>query len=171
MIFCLHGFFSLIKPRKWRTACIYENLIWIFWWDFHHCETASSEAGAATKKAKKSTSPEKPGDGGGSKSGGDTEHAQTFDPRLWWAAATAATANNEAVVAAGSGKIADYEQNLHWKLGQQAPHFGSILAVRLKKYFFFRSETFLFFKMENWNFLHLFEIYYRNFKFISAILV
>ena len=119
-------------------------MIRIFLRDFHHCETASSEAGAATKKAKKSTSPEKPGDSGGSKSGGDTEHAQTFDPRLWWAAATAATANNEAVVAAGSGKIADYEQNLHWKLGQQAPHFGSILAVRLKKYFFLGVKLFCF---------------------------
>ena len=29
-IFCLHGFVSLKKPRKWRTACTYEVWILIF---------------------------------------------------------------------------------------------------------------------------------------------
>ena len=29
-----------------------------------------------------------------------------------------------------------WDQNLHWKLGWLMPSFGSILAVRLKKYFF-----------------------------------
>ena len=28
------------------------------------------------------------------------------------------------------------KQNLHWKLGRLTPSFGSILALRLKKYFF-----------------------------------
>ena len=48
-------------------------------------------------------------------------------------------------------------QNLHWKFGRLMPSFGSILAVRLKKYFF-RYKTFLFFKITSWDFQHLFEI-------------
>ena len=49
-----------------------------------------------------------------------------------------------------------HNQNLRWKLGQQAPSFGFILGVWLKN-FFFRNKTF-FFKIESWNFQHLFEI-------------
>ena len=60
--------------------------------------------------------------------------------------------------------------NLHWKLGRLTPSFGSNLAVRLKKYFF-RNTTFLFFKIESWNFQHLFEIKFcetsQNFNSIS----
>ena len=51
-------------------------------------------------------------------------------------------------------------QNLHWKLGQQVPSFGSILAfleTNGLKNFFFRNKTFLFFKIESWNFQQLFE--------------
>ena len=51
--------------------------------------------------------------------------------------------------------------NLHWKLGQLTPSFGSILAIWLKKYFF-RNKTFLFFKIESWNFQNLFEIEFRE---------
>ena len=42
------------------------------------------------------------------------------------------------------------------KLRRHTPSFGCILAVRPKKYFF-RNKTFLFFKIESWNFQHLFE--------------
>ena len=52
-------------------------------------------------------------------------------------------------------------QNLHWKLGWLTPSFGSTLAVRLKKHFF-RNIFFLFFKIESWNFQHLFEIEFRE---------
>ena len=52
--------------------------------------------------------------------------------------------------------VCSITQNLHWKLGQLMPSFGSILAVRLKK-LFFRNKTFLFFKIESWNFQKLFE--------------
>ena len=52
-------------------------------------------------------------------------------------------------------------QNLHWKLGWLTPSFGSTLAVRLKKYFF-RDKTFLFFKIESWNFQVQFEIKIRE---------
>ena len=48
-------------------------------------------------------------------------------------------------------------QNLHWKLKQLTPSFGSTLAVRLKIHFF-KNKTFLFFKIESWNFQNLFEI-------------
>ena len=37
------------------------------------------------------------------------------------------------------------------KLRRHTPSFGCILAVRPKKYFF-RNKTFLFFKIESWNF-------------------
>ena len=44
------------------------------------------------------------------------------------------------------------------------------MAVRLKKYFL-RIKTFLFFKIESWNFQHLFQIQFRetsqNFNFFS----
>ena len=53
-------------------------------------------------------------------------------------------------------------QNLHWKLGQLTPSFGSILAVRIKRYFFRNTYFFFFFKMECWNFQHLFEIEFRE---------
>ena len=52
--------------------------------------------------------------------------------------------------------LGSFTQNLYWKLGQLAPSFGSILAVRLKN-LFFRNKTFLFFKIQNWNFQNLFE--------------
>ena len=53
-------------------------------------------------------------------------------------------------------------QNLHWKLGQQAPSFGSILAYldNLDNAAFsniFSRVKRLFFKIESWNFQHLFE--------------
>ena len=63
-------------------------------------------------------------------------------------------------------------QNLHWKLGQLTPSFGSLLALKLSFmkphkisahsgncyfHFFSRNKTFLFFKIESWNFQHLFE--------------
>ena len=51
-------------------------------------------------------------------------------------------------------------QNLHWKLGQQTPSVGTILAYleTTASIIFFRDKTFLFFKIESWNFQHLFEI-------------
>ena len=56
-------------------------------------------------------------------------------------------------------------QNLHWKFGQLTPSFGSLLAyleTTVKKKFFFRTKTFLFFKIESWNFQHLSEIKFRE---------
>ena len=44
-------------------------------------------------------------------------------------------------------------QNLHWKLGQLTLPFGSNHLSSILK-----NKTFLFFKIESWNFLHLFEI-------------
>ena len=56
----------------------------------------------------------------------------------------------------------------HWlkskpsgKLRRHTPSFGCILAVRPKKYFF-RNKTFLFFKIESWNFQVQFEIKIRE---------
>ena len=56
-------------------------------------------------------------------------------------------------------------QNLHWKLGRLAPSFGIILAcleTTAKKIFFFRNKTFLFFKLESWNFQQLFKNEFRE---------
>ena len=70
----------------------------------------------------------------------------------------------------------DMYQNLHWKLGWLTPSFGSILAVWLKNYFFLRIKLFLFFKIESWNFQHLFEIAFcgtspfNSFSFFSMLL-
>ena len=54
-------------------------------------------------------------------------------------------------------------QNLHWKLGQLAPSFGSILAYLFRDYglknIFFRNKTFLFFQEVK---KHLFEIEFRE---------
>ena len=47
------------------------------------------------------------------------------------------------------------------KLRRLTPSFGCTLAVRLKKYFF-RNKTFLFFKLESWNFQVQFEIKIRE---------
>ena len=47
------------------------------------------------------------------------------------------------------------------KLRRLTPSFGSILAVRLKK-IIFRNKTFLFFKIESWNFRVQFEIEFRE---------
>jgi hypothetical protein len=55
-----------------------------------------------------------------------------------------------------------FSQNLYWKLGRLTPSFGSTLAVLLKRYFFSRNKTFLFFKIESWNFQYLFEIEFRE---------
>ena len=56
-------------------------------------------------------------------------------------------------------KSAHFIQNLHWKLGQQAPSVGTILVYleTISYMYFFRNKTFLFFKIESWNFQHLFE--------------
>ena len=54
-------------------------------------------------------------------------------------------------------------QNLHWKLGQQTPSTGSWRIWRLRpKFYFFRNKTFLFFKIESWNFQQLFEKEFRE---------
>ena len=58
-------------------------------------------------------------------------------------------------------KASGNNQNLHWKLGWLTPSFGSNLAVQLKN-IFFRNKTFLSFKIESWNFQHLFEIKFRE---------
>ena len=47
------------------------------------------------------------------------------------------------------------------KLRRHTPSFGCILAVWPKKYFF-RNKTFLFFKIESWNFQVQFEIKFRE---------
>ena len=44
--------------------------------------------------------------------------------------------NAAGVLAHMASDGAEGKQNLHWKLGRLTPSFGSILAVRLKKYFF-----------------------------------
>ena len=49
-------------------------------------------------------------------------------------------------------------QNLHWKIGQQSHLLElswPIERLQLRSYFF-RNKTFLFFKIESWNFQHLF---------------
>ena len=51
---------------------------------------------------------------------------------------------------------ASVPQNLHWKLGQQTPSVGLFRDYGLN-HIFFRNKTFLFFKIESWNFQHLFE--------------
>ena len=52
------------------------------------------------------------------------------------------------------------DQNLYWKLGQQSTICWNSLGL-LRDYglnhIFFRNKTFLFFKIESWNFQHLFE--------------
>ena len=67
-------------------------------------------------------------------------------------------------------------QNLHWKLGQQAPSVGStfigIFRDNSLKHFF-RNKTFLFFKIESRNFQHLFKKEFlkphKNFNSIRQI--
>ena len=48
------------------------------------------------------------------------------------------------------------------KLSRLTPSFGCTLAVRPKKIFFFSNKTFLFFKLESWNFQVQFEIKIRE---------
>ena len=62
-------------------------------------------------------------------------------------------------------KILDFDQNLHWKLGQQAPSVGTILTyleTTAKEIILLGIIFFLFFKIESWNFQHLFEKDIRN---------
>ena len=65
---------------------------------------------------------------------------------------------------------ANFQRMIWFVLGLLAPSFGSMLALRLKKYFL-GNKTFLFFKIECWNFQHLFKIKFRqtsqNFKSYS----
>ena len=64
-------------------------------------------------------------------------------------------------------------QNLHWKLGQQSAICWNSLCL-FRDYglyrIFFRNKTFLFFKIESWNFQDLFKQELRetsqNFKLI-----
>ena len=53
------------------------------------------------------------------------------------------------------------KQNLHWKLGQQSAIVKIYLGI-FRDYslinVFFRNKTFSFFKIESWNFQHLFKI-------------
>ena len=51
-------------------------------------------------------------------------------------------------------------QNLHWKLGQQSAICWNSLGLFRDyglNHIFFRNKTFLFLKIESWNFQHLFE--------------
>ena len=53
-----------------------------------------------------------------------------------------------------------FYQNLRENWVSEMPSFGIILAcleTTAKKIFFFRNKTFLFFKIGNWNFQHLFK--------------
>ena len=56
-------------------------------------------------------------------------------------------------------KLPKSSQNLHWKLGQLTPSFGSLLGYLMTtvKKKIFRNKTFLFLKIESWDFQHLFE--------------
>ena len=58
------------------------------------------------------------------------------------------------------GRRGSWDQNHHWKLGQQTPSVGTLLAYRDYglNHILFRNKTFLFFKKERWNFQHLFEM-------------
>ena len=56
-------------------------------------------------------------------------------------------------------------QNLHWKLGQQSAICCNSLCLFRDNglnCIFFRNKTFLFFKIESWNFQHLFEKEFRE---------
>ena len=48
-------------------------------------------------------------------------------------------------------------QNLYWKLGQQSAICWNSLSLLETMAYFFSNKTFLFFKIESWNFQHLFE--------------